>query len=384
MRDNFKQALFLTLRFEGGYSDNKLDPGGATNMGVTLETLSLSRGKAVTKADVRALTFVEAASIYFQHYWQPIKADGLAAGVDLLAFDIAVNMGVGRILKWLAETASLEPVSRIQALHARRTGFWRHLAIFSTFGRGWTNRETAVLKQALALAVPKRSAPVPPHTHESIHQTSVQAVALAINPTVQNKQNEGKSTMILPKFSLSNIVASITALVGLAHIGGAVSLAPGMGVLPGILLLFAAGALAAIKRSKLRDLEAQELARLTNQNVADLILKGQDFVTELLQSKLDVPDSSATMTTAQGLIDSLTTAYQQYPAAHIEAALSAAKAVSAAVQQINAAQVAPAPIPAAVAPSAAPVAPSVVAAAPVVAAPAIAITPPVAAPAAAA
>ena len=41
------------------------------------------------------------------------------------------------------------------------------------------------------------------------------------------------------------------------------------------------------------------------------------------------------MTSAEGLITSLTTAFQQFPASHVEAALSAAKAVSTAVQQIN-------------------------------------------------
>jgi hypothetical protein len=41
------------------------------------------------------------------------------------------------------------------------------------------------------------------------------------------------------------------------------------------------------------------------------------------------------MNTAQGLINSLTSAYAQFPSYHVEAALAAAKAVSTAVQQIN-------------------------------------------------
>ena len=38
MDDNFDTCLAFTLQEEGGYSDNPADPGGATNMGITLAT----------------------------------------------------------------------------------------------------------------------------------------------------------------------------------------------------------------------------------------------------------------------------------------------------------------------------------------------------------
>ena len=38
MDDNFDACLAFTLKEEGGYSDNPADPGGATNMGITLAT----------------------------------------------------------------------------------------------------------------------------------------------------------------------------------------------------------------------------------------------------------------------------------------------------------------------------------------------------------
>ena len=143
--------------------------------------------------------------------------------------------------------------------------------------------------------------------------------------------------MIAPKISLSYVVSVLSSLVGLAHVTGLINLAPGVGILPGIGLLFAAGALAALKRSKLRDLEEQQLARLTNQKIADLLLEGQDQLASVIQSRLGVQDGTTTMTNAEGLIGNLTAAYQQFPASHVEAALSAAKAVSAVIQQINAA-----------------------------------------------
>ena len=39
MDDRFDECLAFTLRAEGGYVDDPADPGGATNMGVTLATL---------------------------------------------------------------------------------------------------------------------------------------------------------------------------------------------------------------------------------------------------------------------------------------------------------------------------------------------------------
>lgn len=46
--------------FEGGYVDHPADPGGATNLGITIHTLRAWRGAAVTKQDVKNLTVAEA------------------------------------------------------------------------------------------------------------------------------------------------------------------------------------------------------------------------------------------------------------------------------------------------------------------------------------
>ena len=38
MEDRVGSCLAFTLHQEGGYVDNRADPGGATNMGITLAT----------------------------------------------------------------------------------------------------------------------------------------------------------------------------------------------------------------------------------------------------------------------------------------------------------------------------------------------------------
>lgn len=59
MKQTFEQALACVLASEGGYVDHPLDPGGATNRGITQATLAGVRGRPVDKAEVRALSLAE-------------------------------------------------------------------------------------------------------------------------------------------------------------------------------------------------------------------------------------------------------------------------------------------------------------------------------------
>ena len=58
---------------EGGYVDDPDDPGGATNMGITFDTLQTWRQAPITKEDVKNLERNEAEQIYFQFYWEPLN-----------------------------------------------------------------------------------------------------------------------------------------------------------------------------------------------------------------------------------------------------------------------------------------------------------------------
>ncbi len=155
-RINFETCLRFVLQYEGGFVDHPRDPGGATNLGITRATLSAWRKRPVSVAEVRALSRVEAAAIYRANYWNPIGADALPAGVDLIAFDIAVNMGVGRAKAWLAATQNLAPRARLDSLSARRLSFWRRLRTWSVFGRGWSARGRACVMAANQLALQPR------------------------------------------------------------------------------------------------------------------------------------------------------------------------------------------------------------------------------------
>lgn len=180
MKANFDACMAHIFASEGGYVDHPSDPGGATNMGITIGTLSQWRGRKVTKAEVKALTKDEAARIYAARYWKPVCGDDLPDGLDLLAFDGAVNSGPSRGAKWLqqalgvtadgkigpktiAAAQSTYAPAAIQRAVAFRLAFLRGLKTWPTFGKGWTARMQRLEAAALAMADHKPvAAPVTP------------------------------------------------------------------------------------------------------------------------------------------------------------------------------------------------------------------------------
>jgi len=163
---DFEQAVKIVLEHEGGYVNHPSDPGGATNMGITIATLSDWRGRPVTKQDVRNLTVAEAGEIYRARYWQPIRGDALPPGVDLAVFDFAVNSGPSRSVSTLqrivgvaqdgivgpatlAAVARMPAASVILGLCDARMAFLRSLSTWGTFGKGWTARVNDVRTAAL-------------------------------------------------------------------------------------------------------------------------------------------------------------------------------------------------------------------------------------------
>lgn len=151
-QDRFAACLAEVLRHEGGYVDDPRDPGGATNLGLTLATFSQALGRAASVAELKALTPEAAGPIYRRLYWRPAGCEGLAAGLDLMAFDAAVNMGVGEARRLLRDAGADgdEAASAIRAMSAARAARYRALKAFSVFGAGWLRRLEDVTARALA------------------------------------------------------------------------------------------------------------------------------------------------------------------------------------------------------------------------------------------
>ena len=98
----FQAALPFILRWENGYVNHPADPGGATNRGVTQRVYDEWRTRQGLPArDVRQVTDDEVHAIYEANYWVPPRCDLLQRQLDLVQFDTAVNMGVGRAVRML-------------------------------------------------------------------------------------------------------------------------------------------------------------------------------------------------------------------------------------------------------------------------------------------
>lgn len=167
---DWNACLAFVFAAEGGYVDDPMDPGGATNLGITLDVLSQWRRGAVTKDDVRNLGRDEAAAIYRTSYWNASRCADLPAGVDLMVFDASVNTGNGRSARFLQMAAgvtadgsigplTLAAIGRrpaaelINDLAQRRLAFYQNLPTYDRFGAGWRARVTEAQRHALRMAV---------------------------------------------------------------------------------------------------------------------------------------------------------------------------------------------------------------------------------------
>lgn len=157
-------ALKWILKAEGGYVNHPQDPGGETNKGITVGTLSRARKDGLTKTQsVKDLTNEDVNIIYSKYYWEPCKADKIIAPVNLVHFDCTINCGVGgsakqiqraynsfggrqvkiqgKIANELVELINkVESIDMVKAYFDERLRFYKSLKTFATFGKGWTNR----------------------------------------------------------------------------------------------------------------------------------------------------------------------------------------------------------------------------------------------------
>ncbi len=122
----FENSLNRTLHEEGGYVKHSKDPGGATNMGVSLRFLKelgpdkgdldgdgvrtehigdLNNDGVADEKDIRIMSKSFAAKIYRKYFWIPLALDNLN-NQDLAdqIFDIGVNTGSGRTRKILFDS----------------------------------------------------------------------------------------------------------------------------------------------------------------------------------------------------------------------------------------------------------------------------------------
>lgn len=166
----FERCLPDTLKQEGGFSNDKHDPGGATMDGIIQrEYDSFRRRNDLPLQSVRHISGDEMRTIYFNEYWLP-HCPVLVPGLDLSFFDQAVNEGqheavilLQRSLAihadgvWGAQTddavigAERIPRQLIINYSNHRANFYRGLKNFRFFGADWLRRTNEIEAQSLAM-----------------------------------------------------------------------------------------------------------------------------------------------------------------------------------------------------------------------------------------
>lgn len=177
----FESALRTVLGHEGGYTNDKGDPGGPTNFGISLR-FALSLGDAdgdgrldldldhdgdVDAADIRLMTRDDAARVYRSQWWDRYGYGRLVLPIATKVFDLAVNTGAvqahkilqravratgGPVLvddgafgpKTLAAAIDAPARDLVVGLRSEAAGFYRGLVLtkpaLSKFLAGWLNR----------------------------------------------------------------------------------------------------------------------------------------------------------------------------------------------------------------------------------------------------
>lgn len=164
-----EEALKFTLSWEGGYTNDPLDPGGATNFGIIQSRYDQYRNdEKKPKQSVKLITKQEYTEIYEKYYWEPVRAKFVSNPLGLVLFDTAVNLGVGGCIARLQASLKVPVTSKwTQAISdnihtsdqtkvalnicnlriAKRYARVKQRTDQKKFLRGWLNRDNALIKE---------------------------------------------------------------------------------------------------------------------------------------------------------------------------------------------------------------------------------------------
>lgn len=156
----YQEALKFILDVEKGYVDDPNDDGGETNWGITdkldgkVDGLIDVDGDGKGDVPVKRLTPAQAGIIYKRDFWNFVHGDQLPPALALFTFDMAVNNGKYRAVKFLQKACGVDDDGNIgnatitaaqkpgvlEKLETARIAFYKSLPKYPRFGKGWMNR----------------------------------------------------------------------------------------------------------------------------------------------------------------------------------------------------------------------------------------------------
>nr|DAZ23983.1 MAG TPA: Lysozyme [Caudoviricetes sp.] len=97
------------LQWEGGFVDDPLDRGGATNKGITIGTFRSFYGKDATVEQLKNITDEQWMHIFKSGYWDPWKADEITSqSIANIVVDWAWASGTGTSIKQVQRLLGVE------------------------------------------------------------------------------------------------------------------------------------------------------------------------------------------------------------------------------------------------------------------------------------
>lgn len=146
---NFKDAVKIVIRHEGGYVKHPKDPGGETKYGISK--------RSYPNEKIAELTVERAEALYLADFWNRVRCDEFPAEIRLMLFDAAVNHGQSRSVSMLQNCLGFIPTGRVDGALiskansvpgyelVRAFAFQRHthytaLSTWKVFGAGWSKR----------------------------------------------------------------------------------------------------------------------------------------------------------------------------------------------------------------------------------------------------
>lgn len=155
---SFARVMEYVFEDEGGLTVSADEPGGASFMGVSIDTLGGYLGRKATLTDLKAVSRATASDIYRKLFADPIGFDRLPAGLNYAAFDFAVNSGVATVdqkglddylTRALREPNVAKQIDRLCDLRLERM---RAHPQWLKYARGWSARVARVRSRAHAMA----------------------------------------------------------------------------------------------------------------------------------------------------------------------------------------------------------------------------------------
>ncbi len=104
----FEFAIPLVMKHEGGLAYDPADPGGITNMGISLRFLSslarlhpeiipqldIDKNNLLNSNDVKSINLEKATQLYYRYFWEPYGYKNITnQSLANKLFDLSVNLG---------------------------------------------------------------------------------------------------------------------------------------------------------------------------------------------------------------------------------------------------------------------------------------------------